>query len=97
MMGQRTPKVPDDEIWKNTFRNTYYRLPVVLCTAYPAFKDDLKSIAADYYVLKSSDLKELKSKIKMALEGEMQMPSAAPHSEDNKTKPIAIEPTGHHW
>jgi len=50
-------------------RNTYYNLPVILCTAYSTFKYDLKSIAADYYVVKSSDLKELKLKIKMALEG----------------------------
>ena len=53
-------------------RNTYYNLPVVMCTAYPDFKYDLKSIAADYYVVKSSDLRELKKKIKMAFEsGEM--------------------------
>ena len=50
-------------------RNTYYNLPVILCTAYPNFKYYLKSIAADYYVVKSSSLRELKLKIKMALEG----------------------------
>lgn len=50
-------------------RNTYYDLPVILCSAYPDFKYDLKAIAADYYVVKSSDLRELKLKIKMALEG----------------------------
>ena len=37
-------------------RNTRYNLPVILCTAYPVFKDELKSIAADYFVVKSSDL-----------------------------------------
>jgi two-component system response regulator (stage 0 sporulation protein F) len=35
-------------------RNSYYNLPVILCTAYSPFKYDLKSIAADHYVLKSS-------------------------------------------
>jgi len=50
-------------------RNTYYNLPVILCTAYAAFKYDLKSVAADYYVVKSSNLSELKLKIKMAIEG----------------------------
>jgi DNA-binding NtrC family response regulator len=50
-------------------RNTHYNLPVILCTAYATFKQDLKSIAADYYVVKSSNLSELKSKIKMAIEG----------------------------
>ena len=28
-------------------RNTFYGLPIVLCSAYPAFKQDMKSIAAD--------------------------------------------------
>ena len=50
-------------------RNTRYNLPVILCTAYPVYKYDLKSIAADYYVVKNSNLEELKLKIKMALEG----------------------------
>ena len=49
-------------------RNTYYDLPVILCTAYSNYKNDLRSIAADYYVLKSSDLSELKQKIRMAIE-----------------------------
>ena len=49
-------------------RNKFYNLPVVLCTAYDTFKEDMKSIAADYYVIKSFDLTELKSKIAMALE-----------------------------
>ena len=55
-------------------RNTYYDLPVVMCTAYPDFKYDLKSIAADYYVVKSSDLRGLKAKIKMAFEGGAHLP-----------------------
>lgn len=49
-------------------RNKYYDLPVILCTAYDTFKEDMKSIAADFYVIKSFDLTELKNKIKMALE-----------------------------
>lgn len=49
-------------------RNRYYDLPVILCTAYDTFKEDMKSIAADFYVTKSFDLSELKTKIKMALE-----------------------------
>ena len=52
-------------------RNQYYNLPVILCTAYPTFKYDMKSIAADYYVVKSYNLSELKTKINMALEGGM--------------------------
>jgi len=49
-------------------RNKFYDMPVVLCTAYDTFKEDMKSIAADFYVIKSFDLTELKSKIAMALE-----------------------------
>jgi two-component system response regulator (stage 0 sporulation protein F) len=49
-------------------RNRFYDLPVILSTAYDTFKEDMKSIAADFYVVKSFDLSELKRKIKMALE-----------------------------
>jgi DNA-binding response OmpR family regulator len=51
-------------------RKDFYNIPVVLCSAYSSFRGDLKSIAADYYVVKSADLSELKQKIKMALEGQ---------------------------
>ncbi len=54
-------------------RNTYYDLPVILCTAYYDYKYDLKSIAADYYVVKSSNMKNLKAKIRMAIEGGEQL------------------------
>ncbi len=50
-------------------RREYYNIPVILCSAYSSYKGDLKAIAADYYVVKSADLSELKQKIKMALEG----------------------------
>jgi two-component system, response regulator, stage 0 sporulation protein F len=49
-------------------RNRFYDLPVILSTAYDTFKEDMKSIAADFYVVKSFDLTELKKKISMALE-----------------------------
>lgn len=49
-------------------RNQFFDLPVILSTAYDTFKEDIKSIAADYYVVKSFDLTELKKKITMALE-----------------------------
>ncbi len=53
-------------------RNVYYDLPVILCSGFPLFKYDLKAIAADYYVVKSPDLTELKIKVKMALEAGFQ-------------------------
>ncbi|MBN1635689.1 MAG: response regulator [Deltaproteobacteria bacterium] len=49
-------------------RNKYYNLPVILCSAYGSYKVDIKSIAADAYVVKSSDLTELKKKIAQVLE-----------------------------
>jgi len=48
-------------------RNRFYDLPVILCTAYDTFKEDDRSICADYYVVKSYDLSELKTKIRRAL------------------------------
>ncbi len=42
-------------------------LPVILCTAYDSFQHDLKSIAADHYVVKSVDLTELMDKVKQIL------------------------------
>ncbi len=49
-------------------RKEHYDLPVILNSAYSSFKVDLKAVAADYYVVKSSDLTELKAKLKVALE-----------------------------
>jgi len=49
-------------------RNRFYDLPVILCSAYDTYKEDPKSMAADYYVVKSFDLSELKRKIKRVLD-----------------------------
>jgi DNA-binding NtrC family response regulator len=48
--------------------HAYQELPVVLCTTSPAFKEDLRSLAARGFVVKSSRLKELKSVIKDLLD-----------------------------
>ena len=70
-------------------RNSFHDLPVILCTAYATFKDDLKSIAADDYVVKSSDLQELKYKIRAALErGEAYIPEAETHSTKSVVTPV---------
>ena len=55
-------------------RNRFYDLPVILCSAYGSYKGDVKSIAADYYVVKSSDLTELKKRIQAALEARIPTP-----------------------
>lgn len=52
-------------------RKKHYDLPVILNSAYSSFKVDLKAVAADYYVVKSSDLSELKEKLKVALESQI--------------------------
>lgn len=42
-------------------------LPVVLCSAYSSYQDDFSSWLADAYVIKSSDLTELKDEVKRLL------------------------------
>jgi DNA-binding NarL/FixJ family response regulator len=49
-------------------RTRHPHLPVVLCTAYDCFRHDLKSIAADAYVVKSSDARELVRAVQGLLE-----------------------------
>ena len=51
-------------------RNQHHDLPVILCTAYDTYKEDPKSIAADYYVVKSFDLSELKMAIHRTIEAD---------------------------
>lgn len=43
-------------------------LPVILCSAYNCYKDDFSSWLADAYIVKSSDLGELKQEIARQLE-----------------------------
>ncbi len=49
-------------------------LPIVLHSAYPVYKDDYMTWTADAYVVKSSDLSELKTRVARAIEA----PGAAP-------------------
>lgn len=48
-------------------RNAYPKLPIIMNTAYDSYREDVKSVAADYYVVKSYDLSELKSKLTKVL------------------------------
>lgn len=43
-------------------------LPAGLCSAYDTFMEDMKSIIADFYVIKSYDLSELKNNIAWTLD-----------------------------
>ncbi|MDR2604416.1 MAG: response regulator [Desulfovibrio sp.] len=47
-----------------TIRAANATLPVILSTSYDSFQNDLKSIAADAYVVKSVDLSMLKDAIR---------------------------------
>jgi CheY-like chemotaxis protein len=44
------------------------KIPVILNTSYPGYRDDFMSWAADAYVTKSVDLTELKNKVRDLLE-----------------------------
>ena len=44
------------------------KLPVILCSAYSCYKDDFSSWLADAYVVKSSDLEELKNEVRRILD-----------------------------
>ncbi len=43
------------------------KLPIILNTAYASYKDDFRAWSADAYVVKSSDLNELKQTIRRVL------------------------------
>jgi len=43
------------------------KVPVILCSAYQEFKQDLASWASDEYIVKSSNLDELKAAVKKHL------------------------------
>ena len=57
-------------------RNYFYDLPVILTTVYDGCKDYLESIEANFYVVKSCDLTELKRKADMALA--TRLPASSP-------------------
>jgi two-component system, response regulator, stage 0 sporulation protein F len=50
-------------------KEKYPRLPVILCSAYSEFKQDFSVWASEDYVVKSSDLTELKEAVKKHLRG----------------------------
>ncbi len=43
------------------------KIPVILCSAYSCYKDDFSSWLADAYVVKSSNLDELKEEVRRVL------------------------------
>jgi DNA-binding NtrC family response regulator len=49
-------------------------LPVILCSAFSCYKDDFSAWLADGYVVKSSDIQELKDEIRRVLKKKKQRP-----------------------
>jgi len=52
----------------------YRDVPIILNTAYSSYRDDFMSWGADAYVVKSSDLRELKAKVREILGGSGSQP-----------------------
>ncbi len=48
-------------------REIEYDLPVIICSAYSVYKSEFSAVAANHYIVKSSNFDELKSKIKEIL------------------------------
>ncbi len=57
--------------------DTNNTLPVIINTSYPNYEDNFMTWAADAYIVKSSDLSELKSKIHEILSGELKVAALA--------------------
>ena len=51
----------------NIIREKSRDVPIILCTAYGEYKQDMKTWASDAYLIKSADLKELLSTVKKIL------------------------------
>ena len=54
-----------------------HTLPVILCTAFSCYKDDFSAWLADGYIVKSSDMTELKDEIKRVLAKRQKAATAA--------------------
>ena len=63
----KAPKTDGLDILQK-IRIIYYNIPVIISTACSDLRYDLRSMVADYFVIKSFDLTGLKLRIKMALD-----------------------------
>ncbi len=55
-----------------------HNLPVILCSAFSCYKDDFSAWLADGYVVKSSDLSEIKGEIRKVLAKKAQRQNLPP-------------------
>jgi DNA-binding response OmpR family regulator len=51
----------------NIIREKSRDVPIILCTAYGEYKQDMKTWASEAYIIKSADLKELLATVKKIL------------------------------
>ena len=51
----------------NIIRGKSKDVPIILCTAYGEYKQDMKTWASEAYIIKSADLKELLATVKKSL------------------------------
>lgn len=56
------PKMNGIEAMRNILSK--HKIPIIINTAYSSYKDNFMAWSADAYIIKSSDLRELKNKIK---------------------------------
>ena len=75
LIAQKKPDLVVLDVWLSDYggldlfhniQRTYYNLPVILCTVYRSFKYNPKQVAKGCHVVKSTDLSDLKLKIKKA-------------------------------
>lgn len=71
--------------------DTHKDLPVILCTARPAFRADPRSRAAAAYIVKGSNINELKGAIKAVLDEVRQYCSAGRHETGYSHKPVSVD------
>ena len=71
LMDINMPKMDGIDIMGRIL-NKHKDIPIIIHTAYSSYKDNFMSWAADAYIVKSSDLTELKNKIKEVITNKSQ-------------------------
>lgn len=68
-------------------REAYPHMPIILCSPYDSYKSSPKAAAADFYVIKSHDLADLRIKVKRAVtaRSHAQSPSQVQFTQDRES------------